>query len=436
MRLDFAGDHRIAAPRSLAWRLLLDPEAVRRSAHGVERIEIVDATHWMVHIAVGIGPLAIRMRFRTMMRNLQEPGSAEMWLDGSGAGTEMRLRTGIRLEEPEPGLTHLHWDASAEVEGVAAGLGRRLVEATARGFTTDFWRRFAEDAARRAARDTAERPVPAPEVVVTRRRVVLDQLPVRTVADVYGDGRDRPLVLLHGMWCERRMFRAMAEELARTRQVIVPDLRAHGETAVARPGWGVEDLAHDTVLLLDALALPRADILGYSMGGMAALPLVLQWPERVRGLVLVSASAEPEGTVRQAEMRLLAGVLRRVGMQPALIEPAAGYMFSPAFRVRSPEVVRDWLAGVEGMTPESLAQALVAVADRPDWTGRLGEITHPALVVAGSVDTTMPPPHSERLAKALPRGRYVPLAEVGHGVPVERPHELAAVVGEFLAGLG
>jgi len=48
----------------------------------------------------------------------------------------------------------------------------------------------------------------------------------------------------------------------------------------------------------------------------------------------------------------------------------------------------------------------------------------------------MPPPHSERLAQALPRGRYVSLPEVGHGVPVERPHDLAAVVGEFLDGVG
>jgi 3-oxoadipate enol-lactonase len=436
MRLSFSGEHRIAAPQRLVWDLLLDPEAVRRCAHGVERIEVVDATHWIVHIAVGIGPLSIRMRHRTLMRNLKEPESAEMWLDGSGAGTEMRLRTGIRLAELEPGLTHLHWEATAEVEGVAAGLGRRLVEATARSFTTDFWRRFAEDAARRAARDTAERPVPAPEAVVTRRRLELEQLPARMVADVYGDGRGHPLVLLHGMWCERGMFRPMAEELARTRQVIVPDLRAHGETAVARPGWSVEDLAQDVVLMLDALGIPRADVLGFSMGGMASLPLVLRWPERVRGLVLVSASAEPEGAVRHGQMRLLAGVLRRVGVQPALIEPSVGYMFSPVFRVRSPEAVRDWLAGVEGMTAESLAQAMEAVANRPEWTSRLAEITHPALVVAGSVDTTMPPPHSERLAQALPRGRYVSLADVGHGVPVERPHDLAAVVGEFLVGLG
>jgi pimeloyl-ACP methyl ester carboxylesterase/carbon monoxide dehydrogenase subunit G len=436
MRLDFAGDHRIAAPRRLVWDLLLDPEAVRRCAHGVERIEVVDATHWVVHIAVGVGPLSIRMHYRTLMRNLREPESAEMWLDGTGAGTEMRLRTGIRLVEPEPGLTHLHWDADAEVEGMAAGLGRRLVEATARGFTTDFWRRFAEDAARHAARETAERPVPAPEARVTRRRLTLDQLPVRMVADVYGDGRGTPLVLLHGMWCERGMFRRMAEELARTRQVIVPDLRAHGETAVARPGWGVEDLAQDVVRMLDALGLPRADVLGFSMGGMAALPLVLRWPERVRALVLVSASAEPEGPVRHGQMRLLAGVLRRVGVQPALIEPAVGYMFSPAFQAQSPDTVRDWFAGVEGMTAESLAQATDAVANRPDWTSRLGEIHHPALVVAGSVDTTMPPPHSERLAEALPRGRYVSLAEVGHGVPVERPHDLAAVVREFLDGQG
>lgn len=435
MRLAFAGDHRIAAPRPMVWDLLLDPEALRRAAHGVERIEVVDPTHWLVHVAVGIGPLAIRMRYRSLLRELVEPASAEMWLDGSGAGTEMRMRTAIRLEALEPGLTHLHWEATSEVEGIAAGLGRRLVEATAHGFTTEFWRRFAEDAARRAAAESAERPLPAPEAVVTRRRVALEQLPVPTVADLVGDGHGHPLVLLHGMWCERGMFGAMARELGRARRVIVPDLRAHGEAAVGPAGWGMEDLAGDVVALLDALEVPRADLLGFSMGGMALLPLALQWPARIRSLVLVSTSAEPEGAVRHGQMHLLAGVLRRVGLHPALIEPAAGMMFSAAFREASPDAVRDWLAGVEGMTPESLAQALEAVADRPDWSPRLAEIAQPALVVAGSADFTILPRSAARLAEALPRGRYVSLAGAGHGLPVERPHDLAALVREFLDGV-
>ena len=435
MRLDFAGTHRIAAPRPLVWSLLLDPEAVRRSAHGVERIEILEPTRWIVHLAIGLGPLAIRMRLETRMQDLREPEAAEMWLDGAGAGTEMRLRTAIRLEAPDPGLTILRWDATAEVAGTAAGLGRRLVEATAQGFTTDFWRRFAEDAARRAARETAERPVTSPASRPVPRRVAFDRRPAALVADVYGDAGGVPLVLLHGMWCDRTLFRAVAGELARGRTVVVPDLRAHGEAAGAPAGWGVRDLGADLAALLDALGMPRADLLGFSLGGMVILPFVLGAPGRARALALVSTTAEAEGAVRHAEMRLLAGILRRVGASPALLEPAAGYMFSAAFRRQQPGAIREWLTRVEAMTGEDLAQATEAVAGRPDLSDRLAEVRHPALVVAGSADTTLPPAQSERLAAALPRGRYVSLEDAGHGLPLERPHELAALVGDFLHGV-
>jgi 3-oxoadipate enol-lactonase len=436
MRLDFSGEHRIAAPRDLVWRLLLDPDVVGSCSKGLERIEVLDATHWIVHVALGFGPLTIRIPFHSRMRNLQEPSSAEMWLDGHGAGTDVRLRTAIRLEAPDAGLTELHWEATSEVEGVAAGLGHRLVEATAKSFTTDFWRRFAEAAALRAARTTAEQPVPEPVGPVEPRRVVLDLLPAPMMADVRGEGRGHPVVLLHGMWCERGMFDGMAEALAHTAEVIVPDLRGHGEAAIRPAGWGVPDLAQDVIHLLDGFGIERADVVGFSMGGMALIPLALRWPERVRALVFVSASAEGEGPVRQAQMRLLAGVLRTVGAQPKLLEAAPGYMFSQAFRVRSPAVVRAWLGGVERMPGEALAQAMEAVASRPDWTAQLAGIPHPALVVAGAADTTIPPPHSERLAAGLPLGRLVTLPEVGHAVPVERPQELAAVVRAFLGERG
>ena len=62
-------------------------------------------------------------------------------------------------------------------------------------------------------------------------------------------------------------------------------------------------------------------------------------------------------------------------------------------------------------------------------------LPHVVLVVAGSADTTLPPAQSERLAAALPRGRYVSLEDAGHGLPLERPHELAALVGDFLDGI-
>ena len=352
-----------------------------------------------------------------------------MRLDGEGAGTHIALRTAIHLDGPEPLLTILRWDASGGISGAGAGLGRGLVEFTARTFTTDFWRRFADDAARIAAR---ERAVPPAPVAAGPRRVVVDRGTVPIVADLRGEGSGgTPLLLLHGMWCDRRMFDPMAAELAQGGPVLVPDLRGHGESSQVG-GWDLEDLAHDMVELLNALRFPAADVVGFSLGGMAALQLALRWPERVRRLVLVSTTGSAEGPVRQAELRVLGGVLRRLDGETRLLDPVPQWVFAPEFRDRHPEVVSGWLAVVRRMPGESLAQALDVAGARPDLSARLPDIPHPALVVVGSRDALLSPDESRRLAEALPGGRLVSLEGVGHALPLERPHELAALVREFV----
>lgn len=432
MQLAFRGEHRIAAPRELVWRLLHDPETLRRCSSGVEAIEVVDPWNWNVRVAVGIGPFHLRIPFQARLHDIVEEESAEMRLDGEWAGTHISLRTAIHLDGPEPLLTILRWDASGGVSGAAAGLGRGLVEFTGRTFTTDFWRRFADDAARVAARDTAERAVPPAPVAAGPRRVVVNRGAVPTVADLRGEGQGGlPLLLLHGMWCNRRMFDPMAPELAQGGPVLTPDLRGHGESSQVR-GWDLEDLAHDMVELLNALRFPAADVVGFSLGGMAALQLALRWPERVRRLVLVSTTGSAEGPVRQAELRVLSGVLRRLDGETRLLDPVPQWVFAPEFRDQHPEVVSAWLAVVRRMSGESLAQALDVAAARPDLGDRLADIPHPALVVVGARDGLLPPEESRRLAEGLPGGRLVSLEGTGHALPLERPHELAALVREFV----
>lgn len=434
MQLAFRGEHRIAAPRELVWRLLHDPETLRRCSSGVEAIEVVDPWNWKVRVAVGIGPFQLRIPFQAQLHDIAALESAEMRLDGEGAGTHISLRTSIHLEGPEPLLTILRWDASGGISGAAAGLGRSLVEFTARTFTTDFWRRFADDAARIAARDTAERAIPPAPVATGPRRVVVDRGAgaVSIVADLRGEGRGgTPLLLLHGMWCDRRMFDPMAAELVRVGPVLAPDLRGHGESSQAR-GWDLEDLARDMVELLNSLRIPAADVVGFSLGGMAALQLALHWPERVRRLVLVSTTGSVEGPVRQAELRVLGGVLRRLDGETRLLDPVPQWVFAPEFRDRHPEVVSAWLAVVRRMPGESLAYALDVAGARPDLSARLADIPHPALVLVGARDALLPPEESRRLAEGLPAGRLVSLEGAGHALPLERPHEVAALVREFV----
>src|SRR3954471_22300352 len=99
-------------------------------------------------------------------------------------------------------------------------------------------------------------------------------------------GSGEPLVLLHGGLGASEMFAAILDDLAGHRRVIAVDLQGHGHTADIDRPLRAESLAGDVAALIEHLGLDRADVMGYSLGGMAALRTAIQHPDRVRRLVL------------------------------------------------------------------------------------------------------------------------------------------------------
>ena len=115
---------------------------------------------------------------------------------------------------------------------------------------------------------------------------------IKLYYEVHGTARNGslPLVLLHGGLGAGSMFGPNLAALAKTRQVILPDLQGHGRTADIDRPITVEAMADDIGALLAHLGIPRADVMGYSLGGGVALQTAVRHPERVGKLVLVSAA--------------------------------------------------------------------------------------------------------------------------------------------------
>jgi pimeloyl-ACP methyl ester carboxylesterase len=245
-------------------------------------------------------------------------------------------------------------------------------------------------------------------------------------------GQGPPVVLAHGMWCEGGMFAELTTSLARDCRVIVPDFRGHGGSEVPEEPWTIRDLALDLVALFDALQVSRAVVAGFSMGGMAALHLALEYPRRVLGLGLISTSAEAEDLIRVAEIRALSNLIRMTGVPDWIAHRAAKITFSSEFRRANPASVARWESAILAMPPAALRQALSAVVGRPSVAERLGEIRVPGFVLTGSADRIVPPHCSSTLSHGLPRARLVVLRGAGHAVPLERPRETAAAIRELL----
>ncbi|MCW5935952.1 MAG: alpha/beta fold hydrolase [Fimbriimonadaceae bacterium] len=116
--------------------------------------------------------------------------------------------------------------------------------------------------------------------------------------EVHGDGE--PLVLLHGAFMAiTNNWEGWISELSKTRKVIAVEMQGHGRTADIARDMTPENFADDVAALLDHLEIPKADLMGYSMGGSVAMHCAVRHPDRVRRVVVLSAPFRRDGVVEE-----------------------------------------------------------------------------------------------------------------------------------------
>lgn len=209
--------------------------------------------------------------------------------------------------------------------------------------------------------------------------------------EVHGEGR--PLVLLHGgLHTFGLTFGAMLPRLATGRQVIGVELQGHGHTADTDRPLTVPGLAGDVVALLDKLGLERADVFGFSLGGLVTLQLAIAYPDRLNRAVPASAHFRPEGYHEEIRNAALWAGSTRMPTEADFAEMAAEY------RRVAPEPDR---------LEHFQAKLSQAVADFEGWsTDQLRAITAPTLLIIGDHDFV-------RLEHAAEMAGLIPGAQLG-----------------------
>jgi pimeloyl-ACP methyl ester carboxylesterase len=187
-------------------------------------------------------------------------------------------------------------------------------------------------------------------------------------------GSGEPLVLLHGGFGAGELLAPLVAELAAGRRVITVDLQGHGHTADIDRPLRPEHMADDIAALIGHLGLERADVMGYSLGGLVALRTAIQHPDRVRRLVLVSVP------------------FRRNGSYPEVLEamdqmgPGAADMLSQsplgALYARTAPRPEDW--------PVLVTKTSEALKVDYDWTAETEAMTTPTLLVFADADSIRP----------------------------------------------
>lgn len=254
-------------------------------------------------------------------------------------------------------------------------------------------------------------------------------------------GTGPPLVLLHGFTSSSTSWAPLRATLDATHTTIAVDLPGHGRSSSPSDPmrYALTRFADDVVRVLDALDLDRVALLGYSMGGRAALRIALAHPARVAALVLESASPGIEDPVQRTERvaadLALAMSIERDGVDAFVSRWEALPMWVSQRRLAEP-VLDAQRAQRRASDAGGLANSLRGAGAGVDASvmHALPRLSVPTLVVVGALDE----PYvalGRSMEQALPDARLTVVADAGHAVHLERPDALADTVLEFLGGV-
>jgi len=187
-------------------------------------------------------------------------------------------------------------------------------------------------------------------------------------------GTGAPVVVLHGGLSNTELIEGMVAKLALTQRVIAVDLQGHGRTADIDRPFTCQAMADDIAALLRYLKIPRADVVGYSLGGSVALRTAIQHPEIVNKLVVVSSVLQPSGWYPE-----LAAAREQLGAGLAeMMKPSPAYQSYARIAPRP------------GDFPVLLDKTGALMRQDFDWTRDVQSITAPTLLVFGDADAIRP----------------------------------------------
>lgn len=255
--------------------------------------------------------------------------------------------------------------------------------------------------------------------------------------DIYyrREGSGEPLLLIMGLGAHSGAWTLNIPGLAERYEVIAFDNRGAGRTSAPDEPYSIRGMAEDTAALMEAIGVERAHVVGASMGGMIAQELAINFPERVKRLVIACSRA------RAGELRKRVAVAQR-----ALWEAGV-----PRDAIRA--IQQPWGSTSQVLQDEELPLAALALAEKDpypiethaylrqldatmehDTLERLGRIQAPALVLVGGEDVLTPPYESAELASLIPGAQLRILPRGGHGFTAEYPQLFNRAVLSFLAG--
>lgn len=247
-------------------------------------------------------------------------------------------------------------------------------------------------------------------------------------------GHGAPVIFLHGLGASMYAWRKNLPPVAAAGfRVIAFDNRGFGFSDKPAGPYDNEAYARLLIALMDSLHLPEAVLVGHSMGGAVAAEVAIEYPSRVRGLVLIGS----------AGLGARESVVFRVARWP-LVGPV---LLALRGRGLTARILRSTYADPSKVTEADVDQYYAPVAE-PEYgralrgvlrqfrldalAGRLDRVAAPTLLLWGEEDRIVPLAFGRALATGIPRSSFLTVRRAGHSVQEEAPGEVNELLIKFL----
>jgi pimeloyl-ACP methyl ester carboxylesterase len=240
---------------------------------------------------------------------------------------------------------------------------------------------------------------------------------------LHGEKTDKPdLVVAHGLFGSARNWGAICKRLSDRGRIIAVDMRNHGASPWY-PSQTYADMAADLALVIDG----RADVLGHSMGGKAAMLLALTHPQKVNKLIVADIAPVSYDRTQSDKIAVMRGVdFARVSSradaaaQMQGLEPGLADFFLQSIDLKE----RKWRLNLD-----ALADNMPAIMAFPDVDG---VFEGPVLFLTGAQSDYVLPEHRQRIKALFPNAVFAKIPGAGHWLHAEKPREFEAAVRTFL----
>jgi 3-oxoadipate enol-lactonase len=237
------------------------------------------------------------------------------------------------------------------------------------------------------------------------------------------------LIFINSIGTTRDLWLPQVPALVGTYRIIRYDARGHGSSSVPQGNYTIEQLGRDALAILDAEGVRQAHTCGISLGGITALWLAVNAPDRVASLIVANSAARI-GTVDSWNERI--AMVQERGMRGAA-DMAIPRWFSQEFTRRHEDLVERFRSMVAACPQAGYLGCCAALRDE-DLREAISRIHCPVLVVAGAIDVPTPPEGLRFIHEAIPGSKMITL-DAAHLSNVEQAEAFTSAVMGFLGSL-